>query len=98
MPGELIDAVALVGPRERVRERLKLWQASPVDDAQHDRLRQRNAAGDGRAGGRDSLKMITRTLDPAREAAWQAQQQPVDIDGQEALAIGLIENWQVTRR
>jgi F420-dependent oxidoreductase-like protein len=30
VPAELIDAVALVGPRERVRERLQLWRASPV--------------------------------------------------------------------
>ena len=29
-PAELIDAVALVGPRERVRERLSLWRHSPV--------------------------------------------------------------------
>lgn len=30
VPAELIDAVALVGPRERVRERLGLWLDSPV--------------------------------------------------------------------
>ena len=30
VPGELIDAVALVGPRARVRERLALWRNSPV--------------------------------------------------------------------
>ncbi len=30
IPGELIDEVALVGPRERVRERLQLWRNSPV--------------------------------------------------------------------
>ena len=30
VPAELIDAVALVGPRERVRERLSLWRNSPV--------------------------------------------------------------------
>ena len=30
VPAELIDAVALVGPRERVRERLALWRSSPV--------------------------------------------------------------------
>jgi alkanesulfonate monooxygenase SsuD/methylene tetrahydromethanopterin reductase-like flavin-dependent oxidoreductase (luciferase family) len=30
VPAELIDEVALVGPVERVRERLALWQASPV--------------------------------------------------------------------
>ena len=30
VPAELIDAVALVGPRERVRERLALWHNSPV--------------------------------------------------------------------
>ncbi|NLF66973.1 MAG: LLM class F420-dependent oxidoreductase [Chloroflexi bacterium] len=30
IPGELIDEVALVGPRERVRERLQLWRESPV--------------------------------------------------------------------
>ncbi len=30
VPGELIDEVALVGPRERVKERLQLWLDSPV--------------------------------------------------------------------
>ena len=30
VPAELIDAVALVGPRDRVRERLALWRSSPV--------------------------------------------------------------------
>ena len=30
VPAELIDAVALVGPRDRVRERLSLWRNSPV--------------------------------------------------------------------
>ena len=30
VPAELIDAVALVGPRERVRERLSIWRGSPV--------------------------------------------------------------------
>ncbi|NLF65827.1 MAG: LLM class F420-dependent oxidoreductase [Chloroflexi bacterium] len=30
IPGELIDEVALVGPPERVRERLQLWRESPV--------------------------------------------------------------------
>lgn len=30
VPGELIDEVALVGPKERIRERLSLWQDSPV--------------------------------------------------------------------
>lgn len=30
VPAELIDEVALVGPRERVRERLSLWADSPV--------------------------------------------------------------------
>ncbi|MCZ2113135.1 MAG: LLM class F420-dependent oxidoreductase [Anaerolineae bacterium] len=30
VPAELIDAVALVGPKERVRERLRLWLDSPV--------------------------------------------------------------------
>ncbi|MDT8307491.1 MAG: LLM class F420-dependent oxidoreductase [Anaerolineae bacterium] len=30
IPGDLIDEVALVGPRERVRERLQLWRDSPV--------------------------------------------------------------------
>ena len=30
VPAELIDAVALVGPRERVRERLSIWKDSPV--------------------------------------------------------------------
>ncbi len=30
VPGELIDEVALVGPKARVRERLSLWRDSPV--------------------------------------------------------------------
>lgn len=30
VPAELIDAVALVGPRERIRERLSIWRDSPV--------------------------------------------------------------------
>jgi alkanesulfonate monooxygenase SsuD/methylene tetrahydromethanopterin reductase-like flavin-dependent oxidoreductase (luciferase family) len=30
VPAELIDAVALVGPRDRVRDRLQIWQDSPV--------------------------------------------------------------------
>jgi F420-dependent oxidoreductase-like protein len=30
VPGELIDEVALVGPKARVRERLQLWRDSPV--------------------------------------------------------------------
>jgi F420-dependent oxidoreductase-like protein len=30
VPGGLIDEVALVGPRARIRERLSRWQASPV--------------------------------------------------------------------
>ncbi len=31
VPEELIDSVALVGPKERVVERLEAWKASPVD-------------------------------------------------------------------
>jgi F420-dependent oxidoreductase-like protein len=30
VPAELIDEVALVGPKERIRERLTLWQNSPI--------------------------------------------------------------------
>jgi F420-dependent oxidoreductase-like protein len=30
VPDELVDAVALVGPKERIREQLATWQASPV--------------------------------------------------------------------
>ena len=30
VPDELVDAVALVGSKERIREQLKKWQASPV--------------------------------------------------------------------
>ncbi len=30
IPGELIDEVALVGPKERIKERLSLWLNSPV--------------------------------------------------------------------
>ncbi|MBW2242261.1 MAG: LLM class F420-dependent oxidoreductase [Deltaproteobacteria bacterium] len=32
VPDELIDEVALVGPRERIAERLQAWKASPVTD------------------------------------------------------------------
>jgi F420-dependent oxidoreductase-like protein len=31
VPGELIDEVALVGPRERIKERLAIWRDSPVN-------------------------------------------------------------------
>jgi F420-dependent oxidoreductase-like protein len=31
VPGALIDEVALVGPKERVRDRLALWQESPAN-------------------------------------------------------------------
>jgi F420-dependent oxidoreductase-like protein len=30
VPDELVDAVALVGPKERIRERLDAWRATPV--------------------------------------------------------------------
>jgi alkanesulfonate monooxygenase SsuD/methylene tetrahydromethanopterin reductase-like flavin-dependent oxidoreductase (luciferase family) len=30
VPDELVDAVALVGPRERIRDQLQVWKASPV--------------------------------------------------------------------
>jgi hypothetical protein len=30
VPAELIDQVALVGPKERIRERLSLWADSPI--------------------------------------------------------------------
>jgi F420-dependent oxidoreductase-like protein len=30
VPAELIDEVALVGPKERIRERLSLWRNSPI--------------------------------------------------------------------
>lgn len=30
VPNELVDAVSLCGPKERIRERLALWKASPV--------------------------------------------------------------------
>ncbi|MCP5059855.1 MAG: LLM class F420-dependent oxidoreductase [bacterium] len=32
VPDELIDEVALVGPKERIAERLEAWKASPVTD------------------------------------------------------------------
>lgn len=32
VPDELIDEVALVGPKERIAERLQAWKASPVTD------------------------------------------------------------------
>jgi F420-dependent oxidoreductase-like protein len=30
VPDDLVDAVALVGPKARIRERLELWKASPI--------------------------------------------------------------------
>jgi hypothetical protein len=30
VPAELIDEVALVGPKERIRERLSFWRNSPI--------------------------------------------------------------------
>ena len=32
VPAELIDEVALIGPKERIAERLEAWKASPVTD------------------------------------------------------------------
>ncbi|MDX1650235.1 MAG: LLM class flavin-dependent oxidoreductase, partial [Myxococcota bacterium] len=32
VPDELVDRIALVGPRERIVERLQAWKASPVTD------------------------------------------------------------------
>ena len=30
MPDELVDALALVGPKERIRDRLEAWRETPV--------------------------------------------------------------------
>jgi alkanesulfonate monooxygenase SsuD/methylene tetrahydromethanopterin reductase-like flavin-dependent oxidoreductase (luciferase family) len=30
VPDELVDAVALVGPKERIRDRLEAWRETPV--------------------------------------------------------------------
>jgi alkanesulfonate monooxygenase SsuD/methylene tetrahydromethanopterin reductase-like flavin-dependent oxidoreductase (luciferase family) len=30
VPDELVDAVALVGPKARIRERLEAWKRTPV--------------------------------------------------------------------
>jgi alkanesulfonate monooxygenase SsuD/methylene tetrahydromethanopterin reductase-like flavin-dependent oxidoreductase (luciferase family) len=30
VPDELVDAVSLVGPKERIRERLEAWKRTPV--------------------------------------------------------------------
>jgi alkanesulfonate monooxygenase SsuD/methylene tetrahydromethanopterin reductase-like flavin-dependent oxidoreductase (luciferase family) len=30
VPSELADEIALVGPPERIRDRLEIWKASPV--------------------------------------------------------------------
>ena len=30
VPDELVDEVSLVGPKERIRDRLQAWRASPV--------------------------------------------------------------------
>jgi alkanesulfonate monooxygenase SsuD/methylene tetrahydromethanopterin reductase-like flavin-dependent oxidoreductase (luciferase family) len=32
VPDRLVDEIALVGPRERIAERLEAWKASPVTD------------------------------------------------------------------
>jgi alkanesulfonate monooxygenase SsuD/methylene tetrahydromethanopterin reductase-like flavin-dependent oxidoreductase (luciferase family) len=31
VPNELVDAIALIGPKERIRDRLEAWKASPVN-------------------------------------------------------------------
>src|SRR5262249_53722806 len=31
IPDELVDEVALIGPKERIAERLELWKASPIN-------------------------------------------------------------------
>ena len=31
VPGRLIDQVSLIGPKERIKERLTLWLDSPVN-------------------------------------------------------------------
>ena len=30
VPDELVDSIALLGPKERIRDRLEAWKASPV--------------------------------------------------------------------
>jgi hypothetical protein len=30
VPNELADEIALVGPKERIRDRLEIWKASPI--------------------------------------------------------------------
>jgi alkanesulfonate monooxygenase SsuD/methylene tetrahydromethanopterin reductase-like flavin-dependent oxidoreductase (luciferase family) len=30
VPNELVDSVALVGPKERIRDQLARWQSSPI--------------------------------------------------------------------
>ncbi|HKJ23224.1 MAG TPA: hypothetical protein VKB65_00275 [Myxococcota bacterium] len=32
MPDRLVDEVSLVGPADRIRDRLQAWKASPVTD------------------------------------------------------------------
>jgi alkanesulfonate monooxygenase SsuD/methylene tetrahydromethanopterin reductase-like flavin-dependent oxidoreductase (luciferase family) len=31
VPDQLVDEIALLGPRERIAERVEAWKASPVD-------------------------------------------------------------------
>ncbi len=30
MPDELVDALSLIGPKERIRDRLEAWRETPV--------------------------------------------------------------------
>ena len=47
VPDELVDAVSLVGPKERIRDRLAAWRETPVTT-----LDPRHAAARGAAGAR----------------------------------------------
>ena len=50
VPDALVDEVALVGPRERIADRLEAWRESRRDHAARPGPRRRDAAHDGGAG------------------------------------------------
>ncbi len=55
VPAELIDEIALVGPRERIKERLQLWINSPVTTLNMMIFDVNHLAHHGRIGGRTFL-------------------------------------------
>ena len=49
VPDELVDEIALIGPKERIADRLEAWKESGDHDAHRRRAAARGAPGDGRA-------------------------------------------------